>query len=410
MVSALAIVWFHCQSVAAPIAGGGPPGTWLARTGFFAVDALFVLSGFAQFLPFAAAFAAEGPAQPPNWRGYAVRRVLRIVPAYYVALVLSALYVGHFSLGAGHAERVVGIWEVVIHAAFLQHLVYGVSGQEGFGINTAMWTLTAEAAFYLALPFVARRFLRHPLVGLGTAFAIAVGWRLFAIAHSTTTVPSTYLVSQVPGFAFHFALGMAAALVVVRLRALVAVSQRVARSVRPAAAFVVVWGVLVLLAWQRAVDPAAHGFSQSYTTYDRFVWNLAPTTAFAMLVVALAVAPAWSSWPLANPLSRWLGEATYGTYLVHILVMREVATRWRHLGHGPFALWQIGLMVTVEGLLLGRLSFLVVEEPARRLGRSMAARLARRTATRSPLRPGRPPIPWSPRAESTSPAGRSGAG
>jgi peptidoglycan/LPS O-acetylase OafA/YrhL len=355
-----------------------------------------------------------------------VRRACRIIPAYYVALVLTALYVGHFSWGPGHTNRVVGVWELVVHAAFLQHVFYGVSGQQGLGVNTAMWTLTAEAAFYVVLPFVVRPFLRHPWVVLSGALAVAMGWRWLVLARARGGTPSVYLASQAPGFAFHFALGMGAALLVVRLRALVDARALDAR-VRWGALFVAAWAVAALFAWQRAADPVAHAYSQSWALNDRFIWNVAPATAFGLLVAALAVCPAWAHLPLSNPVVRWMGEATYGTYLIHILVMLEVSRRWRHIGHQPMALWEMASLVTVEALLLGRLSYLIVEEPARRFGRAVAARLAvgragtgatgssagasaGSSAGSSAVTPGRPrTLSFPPRVEPTTPAAHSGA-
>lgn len=51
-----------------------------------AVTGFFVLSGFLVFLPFARAAAAQrGPVSP---RVFLVRRALRILPVYYVAILL----------------------------------------------------------------------------------------------------------------------------------------------------------------------------------------------------------------------------------------------------------------------------------------------------------------------------------
>jgi peptidoglycan/LPS O-acetylase OafA/YrhL len=377
LIAAVIVVWFHCQTVTAAIIGGGPPGMWIIRTGYFAVDALFVLSGFAQFLPFAAA----GPEKKQDWLAYAIRRVGRIVPAYYVALVLTGIYIGHFSTGAGHSGKVVGVWELVIHALFLHNIFYGAGGQVGLGIDTAMWTLTAEAAFYVVLPFVARWFLRHPFWGLLGGAVVSGAWRLIFINSS-----SVYVMSQAPAFAFHFALGMAAAMVTVRLMHMARAGDRLAQRVKWAGLFTMVYATVLLAAWQRAVDPATHHFSQSYSFNDRFVWNPVPTTVFAILLCALAVAPPWSYWPIANRVVRWLGEGSYGLYLLHILVMLEMANLWKHLGHQPMQLWTFSLLCCAESALLGRLSFLLVEEPCRRLARNLAARRSRVRAPRSRAR------------------------
>jgi peptidoglycan/LPS O-acetylase OafA/YrhL len=97
-----------------------------------------------------------------------------------------------------------------------------------------------------------------------------------------------------------------------------------------------------------------------------------PTLTFALLLVALSIAPRWSYWPIANPVVRWLGEGTYGMYLLHILVMLEMANLWKRLGHQQLPLWSFALLCCFESVILGRLSFLAVEEPARRFARNLA--------------------------------------
>lgn len=386
--SALLIVYFHCQLVAAPLRDGGPAGAWMVRSGYLAVDFLFVLSGFAQFLPMAAA----GPDRLPRWRDYAKRRVLRIVPAYWLACAATVAYVGSVSLGPGRPGRVVGLWEGLIHLAFLQHLVYGLDGQVGFGPNTALWTMTAEALFYVTLPLVARWFLRHPLLGLGWALAIALSWRAFVILQHGHLALSVNLVSQYPAFAFHFGVGMVAAVVVTRLRSDPGSTDLDDRQLGWIAGSAVLWGALALGAWMRAADPVTTRFDQVAGFYDRWVWNLFPAAAFAILLVGASLAPRWATAPLANPVVRWLGEATYGTYLVHILIMLEIDHAWVGLGHHrPLALWQIGTATAVAALAVGRLSFYLIEEPARRLARRREApddRARGRAPARTPSRAG----------------------
>lgn len=366
LVCALLIVFFHCQLVAQPIRGSGPPGTWAARSGYLAVDFLFVLSGFAQFLP----LAASGPDHLAPWSGYALRRAARIVPAYWLACGATALFVGSVTWGAGHANRTVGVWEALLHLTFAHHIVYGISGQVGFGPNTALWTMTAEALFYLTLPFVARAFLRHPGVGLLCGLAVAIGWRVVAVTVPGDLGHSVHLVSQYPAFAFHFALGMVAAIVVVRVR-----EDRDAAGLTPSAVgwfalAAALWGFAALAAWMRAGDPLVTGFDQQSGYYIRWVWNLFPASAFAIVCVGVALAPPRAVAPLTNRAVRWLGEASYGTYLIHILVMLELDRRWIALGHRRhLALWQIGSATALVALVIGRLSFSIVEEPVRRLAR-----------------------------------------
>ena len=47
----------------------------------------------------------------------------------------------------------------------------------GFGINGPLWLLSIVVTFYAVLPFVARRYSRHPLVGLALAAAVTIAWK-----------------------------------------------------------------------------------------------------------------------------------------------------------------------------------------------------------------------------------------
>ncbi len=222
--AAISVVLYHCLYGA----GLPPLGSDLLRNylvaGFVGVDFFLVLSGFLLFLP-AAARGRFG-----DVRSYALRRITRILPAYYVALVAT---VGLLLFLSG--TRAYGLTRhnlalnLLLHATFLQHNLGAALGlPEGFGINGAVWTLSIEALFYAILPLVAVRFFRRPVIGLGLGLAIAAAWRL-AVAHSTLHVASlpgvatpgatrVILITQFPSFAGHFALGMMAAWLFVRMR------------------------------------------------------------------------------------------------------------------------------------------------------------------------------------------------
>src|SRR5689334_21552269 len=90
-IAAIAVLGTH----AAIISGADRPGS---TTGHYAqrldvgVAIFFVISGFLLYRPFAAARAAG--TQPPQTGAHAWRRTLRIVPAYWLALTVSALILG----------------------------------------------------------------------------------------------------------------------------------------------------------------------------------------------------------------------------------------------------------------------------------------------------------------------------
>ncbi len=106
------------------------------------MSVFFLISGFLLYRPFAVSHLTGRPG--PNVRRFWQRRLLRIVPAYWVALTLLA-YVFHWvTMGPG--------WQgVVSQYLFLQ--IY-LPNQIFFGITQA-WSLCTEMSFYLFLPLYA---------------------------------------------------------------------------------------------------------------------------------------------------------------------------------------------------------------------------------------------------------------
>jgi peptidoglycan/LPS O-acetylase OafA/YrhL len=173
-------------------------GALLARLDI-GVTLFFVLSGFLLYRPFVAARLEDRPAL--RLRDYARRRVLRIVPAYWLALTVLAIWPGLTFTGPR--------W---VYYGFLQN--YNFLWVLG-GIGQA-WSLAVEASFYVLLPFYAlalgaltRRFAprRTLAVEVTVLGALSVGslvlrWYIHHTSHSQVllfTILCTF---------FWFALGM----------------------------------------------------------------------------------------------------------------------------------------------------------------------------------------------------------
>ena len=135
-IAALLVVVDHVGQ-ASGFTGRSSLGRFTAR-GEIGVSVFFLISGFLLYRPFAAAALAGRPG--PNVRSYLVRRVLRIVPLYWVALVVNYLFTGW--------KSVHGVSGFLENAFFLQ--VY--SRHWVFHGITQAWSLCIEVTFYLALP------------------------------------------------------------------------------------------------------------------------------------------------------------------------------------------------------------------------------------------------------------------
>ncbi|HZT67422.1 MAG TPA: acyltransferase [Acidimicrobiales bacterium] len=169
------------------------------------VSVFFLISGFLLYRPMAVAHLG-GPATLRPGQ-FLVRRALRIVPAYWVALTV---------LGYGlHAVNMGGVRGALLHYGFLQ--IY--SREHVLGGITQAWSLCTEVTFYLFLPLYAlaiagrrrtgRAQVRAELVGVAVLLAVSVGFRAWLfLAHPPMT---DQMAIWLPSYLDLFAAGMALA-------------------------------------------------------------------------------------------------------------------------------------------------------------------------------------------------------
>ena len=165
--AALAILvshfWISKSALAAPL-------------GLLAVRLFFVLSGFLLTSILLAERDEAGRRGAPMrlvLGNFYVRRILRIWPAYYFAILAALL------LGASGIAETFG-W----HALFASNILFFLQDSWHPEIASHLWTLGIEEQFYLVLPLVVlfvRRSLLRPLLVAGIAAAIA--YRLAVALH-----------------------------------------------------------------------------------------------------------------------------------------------------------------------------------------------------------------------------------
>lgn len=230
-VRGVAVLWVILFHYAALGDAGRDP--WLAainavplvdavvRNGYLGVDLFFLISGFLLVLPWFV--RREADLAPPSARDFYLRRVRRIVPAYYVHLALLFLLFVPLLRGWDYwrHDLYVIAWNGVAHAGFLHTTSALTSGT--LGVNGALWTLAVEAHYYLLLPLLAPLFVRAPATTAVGAFAIAALWqagarhdldRLVALQMRLgehwgwpESIVRHLLLTQLPGYLGHFALG-----------------------------------------------------------------------------------------------------------------------------------------------------------------------------------------------------------
>jgi peptidoglycan/LPS O-acetylase OafA/YrhL len=111
-----------------------------------------------------------------------------------------------------------------------------------------------------------------------------------------------------------------------------------------------------------------------------------PTVGFALLALGTALAGGRWGWLWSNAVSRWLGVISYGVFLWHLMVIAAVLVWFRHdLPTDPRVRFATLLASVIPvALLVGWLSYRVVEVPGMRKGRLLAAHASRRAPLLEP--------------------------
>ena len=87
----LMVVWFHFwQQSWIDFRVGNISLDYLPRFGFLFVDLLILLSSFCLFLPYARSMVYKE--KLPKIKDFYIKRIARIVPSYYVALIVSFIF------------------------------------------------------------------------------------------------------------------------------------------------------------------------------------------------------------------------------------------------------------------------------------------------------------------------------
>ncbi len=310
-IAALSVLVFHTAY------SSGATGAWYGRAVGrleIGVALFFAISGFLLYRPFFAALYAGNPRI--RTRDYLRRRVLRIVPAYWLALTALAIYPGLLGVFTGDWWIYYGFGQIYQLETFVN------------GIPQA-WTLCVEATFYLALPFYAL-VLRGALRGRPRRTIVAVELTALAVLAVASLVFRTLAIASGPNVVFSwlpgmfgwFAPGMALAVVSVALHEREAPwrpASVVARHpgiawLAAAAAF----GVLALTV------SAPRPIGTIYTEGESFrLYVLSALVAILLLLPAVAGRDRGGAVRrlLSLPLLAWLGLISYGIFLWHHTLM-----------------------------------------------------------------------------------------
>ena len=260
------------------------------------------------------------------------RRALRLFPAFYVAIAVTAL------LGINNMRD--DWW---VHGLYLSNIL--VARYHDWDLAGHFWTLAVEMQFYvLCFPLAALLPRRWLAVALAILLVLGLLWRSRIAAGG-----STFLELYLPGQFDAFAIGAGLALIVSTPAA--AVADRLLA--RPVLAFGLT-GLAILMLWPGAPDVVE--------------WLAAPL--FVALAAAAAVRACLGRREVPVLTNRWLvhvGRISYGLYVWHYFVGYALHA------YLPQATWLDdhvllrGLVWTTLSFAVAQVSWTLVETPALKL-------------------------------------------
>jgi peptidoglycan/LPS O-acetylase OafA/YrhL len=320
--------------------------------GHSGVSLFFILSAFLLSLPFLA--EADGGKRVVRTR-YFERRALRILPAYWTAVVVGTL------LTTQHPRDLLrGVGYLVFANSFVR-----LDPMTPY--SSVWWSLATEVQFYLLLPFLP--LVLRPGAGRRAGVALAVAWAIAyaAFLAGALGAPGDRLTIalSVFGRAPLFALGIAAAALYRkagdRLRDWSTGVPWLARG----GADLVLLGVLAtlgfLLRW------AVHaGYTETETT-ARHLWHVAEGGLWTAVVLLVLLAPLRVKPLVCNRAFATLGVLSYSIYLLHVplatFALRAVRSRAHPLtGWTPTTVGVIAAIVLLCALVAS-VTYRLVERP-----------------------------------------------
>jgi acetyltransferase len=307
-----------------------------------AVAVFFALSGFLLWRGHAA--AARDLGSRPRTGHYLRSRVVRIMPAYVVAVVVILCLLPD----ADHASLTVWLANLTLTQIYVPLTLTG-------GL-TQMWSLSVEVSFYLALPILAL-LARRLAVGarvpaIAALAALSWGWGWLPLAGESGINPLNWP----PAFFSWFAAGM---LLAEWAYSGIGLPHRLARQR-------LVMAVVAVAAYLVAASPLAgpEGLIPGTATQFAVKTAMGALVAFALVAPLVLDRPGTPHRVLGTTTMVTLGRWSYGLFVWHLAALAMV---FPVLGTFPFTgrMPMVLALTLVFGWAIAAVSYALVESPCR---------------------------------------------
>jgi peptidoglycan/LPS O-acetylase OafA/YrhL len=392
-VAVLMVIVFHVNRVTGDNLWNQaeyPLASSISTAGGIGVTLFFVLSGFLLFMPFAKALLYK--TSWPLARVFYMRRVLRIIPAYYVSLFLLILFQHPEYLHRDHLK------DLFLFLTFFMDSSRATFRQ----LNGPYWTLATEWQYYMLLPLVAlgiafvvsrvpikRRLLAVTVCLLGIiVWGLFIRyWGLYYLKYPSQTflVPRSEL-NDIMFFLFgitgkyteDFAIGMFISLCYIYAqhpmtsKKIVQGWQRLSPWLWAGGLLIVVFDALwhfknfyVATSWPFITT----GMMQDFDWLNEMILAIGFGACIAAVLYGSAGLKAIFNWPLL----RWVGLISFSLYIWHlpllVLFQSRVVPLLQDLHLNRYAIYSLyWLWMLIVIFPFAFLSYLTIEKPWMKLG------------------------------------------
>ena len=343
-----------------------------------AVSIFFVLSGYLLFKPFVQALFLDTPL--PQTHSFYLKRFVRILPAYWVALLIL------LKIDAVDFPNISGF----VRSFFLVHTF--TLGNVFTGIQQT-WTLSVEVFFYLCLPGIAiliranirnktsKVKMRNIFVFLIVLYILSYSFRIFF--HQVNIRQFETYGLLLPAHLDAFALGMCIATVIAALEVFPHLKTYRAQLIRMNPIFFLISGATWFWSTQIGMGVFPNTPPFQIDLFCHFLDGISSVTfvlPFCINQDTSRIVKIFGSQACV-----WLGTISYGMYLWHFLFLEgQFADTYL-----PYRVGDMGiatrLVVTVSGTIaLGAVSYYFIERPLiRTLSREIQKRKIQNQLARS---------------------------
>jgi peptidoglycan/LPS O-acetylase OafA/YrhL len=321
------------------------------KHGYSGVQFFMMLSGYVLARPYLEAH----PPRPFELGRYAIGRVTRILPPYYVVVLLAAaLSFFHIGKSATSIPRSELGWHVFTHLT-LTHTFFATTHHS---LISVLWSLGLEWQYYMVLPLLVLAFRAPKMVPAVFAVIIATTlvtrWALPVVAATRLDLLNGLFLARMTEFA-----------------AGVCLAALVGRG----------WGRGRLVGTAVMVGGAGILWAQFGHDQEMAVQGI----VLVSFVLLRLYGPMVAKHPVTRAM-RFLGEASYSTYLVHTLGGKTLLS---FLGHVP-GLAALGpgariFLYAVAGQVSGIAFYLLVERPTTHWAAALLARSAHNSGRSVPI-------------------------